>query len=53
MGRVHGLILNFAGGGILCCQHFQKNVNEIRNVVNNVRKTVNLFSIMTVNYIRK
>ena len=35
------------------CQHFQENVNEIRNAVNHVRMTVNLFSKKAVNYIRK
>ena len=28
----------------LCCKHFQENVNETRNAVNDVRKTVNLSS---------
>ena len=53
MTRVCRLIPNFAGGSILCCQHFQENVNEIRNTVNDVRKPVNLFSKTTVNNIRK
>ena len=53
MARVCELILNFAGGSILSCQHFQENVNEIRYAVNNVRTTVNLFSKTSVNYIRK
>ena len=53
MVRVCRLIHNFAGGSILCCQHFQENVNEIKNTVNDVRKTVNLFSKTTVNHIRK
>ena len=35
------------------CQHFQENVNETGNAVNDVRKTVNLSSKTTVNYIRK
>ena len=35
------------------CQHFQENVNETRNIVNDVRKTVNLFSKTAVNHIRK
>lgn len=35
------------------CQHFQENVNEIRNAVNDVRTTVNFFSKTTVNHIRK
>ena len=35
------------------CQHFQENVNETRNAVNEVRKTVNLSSKTTVNHIRK
>ena len=35
------------------CQQNQENVNEIRNAVNDVRKTVNLSSKMTVNHIRK
>jgi hypothetical protein len=35
------------------CQHFQENVNEIRNAVNDVRTTVNSFSKTTVNHIRK
>ena len=35
------------------CQHYQENVNEIRNAVNDIRKTVNLFSKTTVNHIRK
>jgi hypothetical protein len=45
----------FHGLGLrLCeCQHFQENVNETRNAVNDVRKTVNLSSKKTVNYIRK
>ena len=53
MTRVCRLIPNFAGGSSLCCQHFQENVNEIRNTVNDVRKPVNLFSKTTVNNIRK
>ena len=53
MIRVCRLIPNFAGGSILSCQHFQGNVNETRNAVNGVRKTVNLFSKTTVNHIRK
>ena len=53
MTRVCRLIPNFAGGSILSCQHFQENVNEIRNTVNDVRKPVNLFSKTTVNNIRK
>ena len=53
MARVCELILNFAGGSILGCQHFQENVNETRNAVNDVRKTVNLSTKTTVNYIRK
>ena len=53
MTRVCRLIPNFAGGSILSCQHFQENVNEIRNAVNDVRKPVNLFSKTTVNNIRK
>ena len=35
------------------CKHFQENVNETRNAVNDVRKTVNLSSKTTVNHIRK
>ena len=35
------------------CQHFQENVNETRNAVNDVRKAVNLSSKTTVNHIRK
>ena len=35
------------------CQHFQENVNETRNAVNDVRKTVNLSSKTAVNHIRK
>ena len=35
------------------CQHFQENVNETRNGVNDIRKTVNSFSKSTVNHIRK
>jgi len=35
------------------CQHFQENVNETRNIVNDVRKAVNLSSKTTVNHIRK
>ena len=60
MTRVCRLIPNFAGGmeaGAWLrqseCQHFQENVNETRNAVNDVRKTVNLFSKTTVNHIRK
>ena len=53
MTRVCRLIHNLAGGSILDCQHFQENVNEIRNTVNDVRKPVNLFSKTTVNNIRK
>ena len=53
MARVYGLILNFAGDSFQCCQHFQENVNKIRNAVNNVRKAVNLFSKKVVNHIRK
>ena len=44
----HGLWLRLGE-----CQHFQENVNETRNAVNDVRKTVNLFSKTTVNHIRK
>ena len=44
----HGLGLRLSK-----CQHFQENVNETRNAVNDVRKTVNLFSKTTVNHIRK
>ena len=46
MTRVCRLIPNFAGG-------MEANVNETRNAVNDVRKTVNLFSKTTVNHIRK
>ena len=53
MNRVYRLIPNFAGGSLLSCQHFQENVNETRNSVNDVRKTVNLSSKTTVNHIRK
>ena len=35
------------------CQHFQENVNQTRNGVNDIRKTVNSFSKSTVNHIRK
>ena len=35
------------------CQHFQENVNKIRNAVNDVRKIVNLSGKTTVNHIRK
>ena len=42
------LIPNFASDSILCCKHFQENVNETRNAVNDVRKTVNLSSKTTV-----
>ena len=38
------LIPNFASDSILYCKHFQENVNETRNAVNDVRKTVNLSS---------
>ena len=44
----HGLGLRLSK-----CQHFQENVNETRNAVNDVRKVVNLFSKTTVNHIRK
>ena len=44
----HGLWLRLGE-----CQHFQENVNETRNAVNDVRKTVNLSSKTTVNHIRK
>ena len=53
MTRVCRLIPNFAGGSCRSCQHFQENVNETRNGVNNVRMTVNYFSKTTVNHIRK
>ena len=35
------------------CQHFQENVNETRNAVNDVRMIVNLSSKTIVNHIRK
>ena len=44
----HGLGLRLSE-----CQHFQENVNETRNTVNDVRTTVNLFSKTAVNHIRK
>ena len=47
------LIPNFASDSILCCKHFLENVNETRNAVNDVRKTVNLSSKTAVNHIRK
>ena len=67
MTRVCRLIPNFASDSILCCKHFQENVNEtrnavndvrnavndVRNAVNDVRKTVNLSSKTAVNHIRK
>ena len=53
MTRVCRLIPNFASDSILCCKHFQENVNETRNAVNDVRKTVNLTSKTAVNHIRK
>lgn len=53
MARVYGLTPNFAGDSVLSCQQFQENVNQIRNAVNHVRKTVNLFSKLPVNHIRK
>ena len=53
MTRVCRLIPNFASDSILCCKHFQENVNETRNAVNDVRKTVNLSSKTAVNHIRK
>ena len=53
MTRVCRIIPNFAGGSILSCQHFQENVNGIRNTVNDVRKIVNLSSKTIVNHIRK
>ena len=40
------LIPNFASDSILCCKHFQENVNETRNAVNLSSKTA-------VNHIRK
>ena len=53
MAKVYRLIHNFADGSVIGCQHFQENVNETSNAVNDVRKTVNLFSKTTVNRIRK
>ncbi len=53
MTKVCELIPNFAGSRILSCQHFQENVNEIRNAVNVIRMTVNLFRKTIVNHIRK
>ncbi len=47
------LIPNFASDSILCCKHFQENVNETRNAVNDLRKTVNLSSKTAVNHTRK
>ena len=44
----HGLGLRLSE-----CQHFQENVNEIGNAVNDVSTTVNYSSKTTVNYIRK
>lgn len=44
----HGLWLRLSE-----CQHFQENVNEIRNAVNDFRKTANLSSKTIVNHIRK
>ena len=44
----HGLWLRLSE-----CQHFQENVNEIRNAVNDFRKIANLSSKTIVNHIRK
>ena len=46
-------VFNGLGLRLSKCQHFQENVNETRNGVNDIRKTVNSFSKSTVNHIRK
>ena len=35
-------IPNFASDSILCCKHFQENVNEIRKADNQLRETSQL-----------
>lgn len=49
----HRSVFHGIGLRLSKCQHFQENVNETRNGVNDVRKTVNFFSKSTVNHIRK